>query len=407
MPYIRKLPSGKWNAVVRLPNGSRRTHTARLKDEVVRWAREQEDLIRRGVTRDPRLGQTLLGDWFERWWKARSVAPTTAAKDESRWRTHVRPRWATWPMESIARIDIQAWVKAMTEAGVGAHTVVGSYHLLAAMLHDATLETPQLILASPCHDIDLPAIGKKRAKVFSEAQLTQLIAELPGQWRVYFELDSYTGLRPGELAGLHEDQVDWGEPCRITICRVLTRYGLREWPKTTGSNRVVPVPRRLRDELWTLASDRPAGAPLFTDTDGQFVGDGRLRSRIWFPALLRAGACPEHREQIRMYGHPAMHARMVACAACDPLPYYPPRVLRHTAGSLLLRAGVPKEQVMALLGHTRAATTDIYAQFEVGALPAVHDAWEARDPRLTHEGQRGHEKTPSPKGEGVTDSPDV
>lgn len=42
MAYVRKLPSGKWQATVRMPNGTRITETDQLKRVVVEWAKDLE-----------------------------------------------------------------------------------------------------------------------------------------------------------------------------------------------------------------------------------------------------------------------------------------------------------------------------------------------------------------------------
>ena len=42
MSYIRKLPSGQWQATVRSPDGRRHTHTDKLKSVVREWATQQE-----------------------------------------------------------------------------------------------------------------------------------------------------------------------------------------------------------------------------------------------------------------------------------------------------------------------------------------------------------------------------
>jgi len=61
MSYIRKLPSGKWQATVRGPDGRRHTFTDPLKTTARRWAAEQEALLARGDFRDPHLGEIRVG----------------------------------------------------------------------------------------------------------------------------------------------------------------------------------------------------------------------------------------------------------------------------------------------------------------------------------------------------------
>jgi len=52
--YIRKLPSGKWQATVRGLDGRKHTMTDPLQKVVKMWATDQEAKFGQGDTRDPR-----------------------------------------------------------------------------------------------------------------------------------------------------------------------------------------------------------------------------------------------------------------------------------------------------------------------------------------------------------------
>ena len=60
MAYTRKLPSGKWQATVRGPDGRKHTKTDPLKKVVKDWAAEEETKIAQGRWRDPRAGRIPL-----------------------------------------------------------------------------------------------------------------------------------------------------------------------------------------------------------------------------------------------------------------------------------------------------------------------------------------------------------
>lgn len=113
MPYLRKLPSGKWQATVRTPSGDRRTETFALKDQARAWGNELEAQYRRGIHKDPRAGKIKFKEWHDRWWVARVVEPHTLRGDASSIRNHVMPCWADWEMRAIGRIDMQAWIRKL------------------------------------------------------------------------------------------------------------------------------------------------------------------------------------------------------------------------------------------------------------------------------------------------------
>lgn len=172
------------------------------------------------------------------------------------------------------------------------------------------------------------------------------------------ELGMEVGLRPGEMYGLHGHRVDWPR-ARIQVIDVMTRKGLRQWPKSKRSHRVVPVDAHVLEDMSVLMEGRLRDALVFTAPEGGPVTDGHFRSRVWYPAVQAAG--------IRRF---------------------PPRIMRHTAAPWLVQDGVPLYDVQALLGHEDYATTQRYAHLA----PDVHSKVIAscerrRDARVTHERQ--------------------
>jgi hypothetical protein len=113
MPYIRRLPSGKWQATVRGPDGRKHTRTDPLQRVVKKWAADQEALLGRGEFRDPRLGEIRIGDWHARVTRARGIEEITKVKNASLWRTHCEPEWAAWPMTAVTRLEAQEWVNRL------------------------------------------------------------------------------------------------------------------------------------------------------------------------------------------------------------------------------------------------------------------------------------------------------
>jgi integrase len=170
------------------------------------------------------------------------------------------------------------------------------------------------------------------------------------------------GLRPGEMFGLHGHRVDWLRG-QIAVVDVMTRQGLREYPKSRKSHRVVPVPPATLEGLSVLMAGRPRESLVFTTAGGGPVDDVNFRNRVWLPAVAAAG--------IRRF---------------------PPRIMRHTAASWLVMDGVPPYDVQALLGHESFATTQRYAHLAPDAHSRVIESWSRRrDASVTHAtARKGH-----------------
>jgi integrase len=349
----KRLPSGNWRTVVRLPNGSRKSITDPIKAVVVAKARDLETARDRGESVHLRERRLTVADWHARWVRSRRVEPNTAAKNASHWRNHIEPRWGDWPVATIRRLHVQTWVTDMEKAGVGAQTITATYHLFSGMLADAVLE--QKIPTSPCREIDLPRVGRPTPRWLTQDEYGRIQLALAGQshaevWRPFVGLGCFSGLRPGELAGLDVEHVDFDRGL-VRVQQVMTRYGLRAYPKTEGSVRSVPFPPEVGEMLWRLAGDRGQG-PVFTSPRGRRVSEVNFRNRVWRRALADAG-----------------------------IGYVRPYVLRHTAASWLVQAGVPDREIMKLLGHGSARLVSLYAHLAPDQHDRIRAAWLTYDSR--------------------------
>lgn len=369
MSYIRRLPSGKWQATVRGPDGSKHTRTDRLKSVVNAWATDQESKFRHGDVRDPRAGEIRVGEWHARKARAGGTEKNTVAKNASLWKTHCEPKWAAWPMASVTRMEAQAWVSELRQTRVArwrgravkdgedapvlsAETILAAIHVMSSLYRAAMKEHPPIVLTNPFAQLDLPVIEPRSIDFYEPdeaAAVYEAIERLSGpKWRTLAELGMDVGLRLGELTGLHGHRVDWLR-ARIEVIDVMTRQGLRQWPKSRRSHRVVPVPSATLENLSVLMAGRPREALVFTAGAGQPVSDENFRNRVWYPAIEAAG--------VRRF---------------------PPRVMRHTAASWLVQDGVPLYDVQALLGHESFATTQRYAHLRPDAHSKVIESWSRR-----------------------------
>ena len=202
------------------------------------------------------------------------------------------------------------------------------------------------------------------------------------------------GLRRGEVMGLRWQDVDFEHGVLMIRKNLTINDGqlLLDKPKTAWSVRDIPMPSSLKA---TLTAHREAmivesaaigqvltgETPVFATAVGTFTQPdnlGTILSNIiqWSnPAPLerkvrirgRNGATPgDHKivtlEQ-RMKSIPREHrAKLEAIIyAGAPLPTISPHDLRHTAGTLMLRRGMPVEVVSRILGHASISITmDVY-----------------------------------------------
>jgi integrase len=367
--YIRKLPSGKFQATVRHPSGRKVTKTDPLKRAVQVWAAELESAYRTGVAPGVRSSKLTVAQWHDRWRSMRMVEASTARKDESRWRNHVKPEWGSWPVDAIKRADVQTWIKRLADGGLGSGAIHGSYELLSVMLSEAVDHGH--LGVSPCRRIVLPRESKPAPRYLSRHEYDRLQLALAGlttvrggharvsdpNARVYqalVALGCYSGLRPAELAGLDVGAVDFDRQL-VRVTQVVTQvpneqgghsFAVRAYPKTDRSVRSVPFPQEVADLLWPLVADRTTG-PVFTAPNGgriQMVGN--FARAAWRPALDAAGI-----EPVRPY------------------------VMRHTCASWLVQKGVSDRRIMQILGHADRHLIEVYAHLAPDEHDEIRAAW--------------------------------
>lgn len=372
MAYFRKLKSGKWQATVRNPGGDRFTESFPLKAQAKAWAADLEMKFARGVLRDPRAGEIKFRDWHDRWWEARVVEPHTRRGDASSIKTHVMPHWADWEIQAIARMDMQAWISKLVKDDKGVSAIHRAYNLTKSIMRAAVDE--DLIAVSPCRRIDLPTIAEKPPQWFTLDQAQAILDQLADPWRTMVLLGFYTGLRWGELSGLHGHRIDW-QRSRLFVVEVNTKSGIKEYPKSSRSRREVPIPPHVLEALERHMHGRDRDGVVFTTVTkgraGRLLDDGNWRRQTWWPAVRAA-----------TYLDPTTDMHVL-------VPEYPPHATRHTTASWLVQNGVSLYEVQHLLGHESYQTTQRYAHLQPDAHQAVLGAWQRLDAQLTLQGPDG------------------
>lgn len=337
MASIDRRLDGRWRARWReYPGGPQKTRHFDRKLDASRFLDGVRGDLARGVYVDPAAGQITFQRFAEDWRKTQPHREGTATSVEQDLRLHVYPLLGDRPLASIRPSHVQALVVALVPQ-LAPSTLTRVYGRVSAVLGAAVRD--RLIGTSPCVDVKLPrARGNEITEVLTTDHVLALAEAMPARYGALVVTAAGTGLRPGELAGLAVDRVDFlRRSMRVDqqLVRVRGR-GVDLGPlKTPASYRTVPLGQVVTEALAEHLAVRPAEGEhrlIFTNERGAPIQQYPF-SVVFGRARERAGL-PE---------------------------WATPHDLRHYFASLLIRSGASVKLVQARLGHASAKTTlDVY-----------------------------------------------
>jgi integrase len=306
-----------------------------------------QEKLRKALHEAPNGGSTepqrlTVGQYLDRWLTGAvktTVKPTTYANYEGVIRNFLKPNLGGMPLSKLGVIHVQSLYATMARAGKSAETIRLAHAVLRRALKQAVRW--RLVPYNVCADVDRPRVAKADITPLDADQAQALLAEARGdRLGALIVLAVATGMRLGELLGLHRVDVDLDRGVlmvRHTLTELHGQLFLTE-PKTAKSRRRIELPQ------------------------------------VAIEALL------EHRERMRLEGHG--NTPWVFCSSCGGplrrthvhantfkpmlakagLPDIRFHDLRHTSATLLLSAGVHPKVVQERLGHSQISVTlDIYS----------------------------------------------
>jgi integrase len=376
MGHIVPTQAGGYRANWRDAAGRQRAKTFPTKREAKAYLAEVETAATRGLYVDPHAGRIRFGVYAARWLTARNDEITTAARDASIMRNHVVARWGTTPLAKIDHLAVQQWVTDLG-ARLSPATVAECYRLTSVVLRSAVRD--RLIGHNPCEGVRLTRRRRKDTddQVITQHELvTQLLPAVPDRYRALVGLAGGTGLRWGECAGLRWDALDLATRI-LRVVRVAVEVSGhvtdKPYPKSRAGRRVVPLPGFVV-ELLTEHKDRyPPGASglVFTSRSGAAVRRTTFRAKVWRPSLIRAGLLGkivevgEYKFMAHWHdseGHDWSKEFTTTREATEHLVRHAHgglrfHDLRHSYATWLVSAGVPINDVSAVMGHEQTSTT--------------------------------------------------
>jgi integrase len=272
-----------------------------------------------------------------------TVRPLTATNYERVVRLHLVPHLGPLRLQGVSGAHLNALYRQLEEGGLAP----GTLHVVHAVAHRAFGDAVRWgkLVRNPVDSADPPTTAGRRVQSWTATELGKFLEHVPGD-RLYalWRLAATTGMRRGELLGLTWRYLDLSA-ARVSVEQQLlpTRGSLTFGPpKSARSRRTVALDpetvetlRRHRD---AQLLERDLAASAYGDLDLVFCNElGGPIHPDRLSAMFR-----KHRKDAG-------------------IPVGSLHILRHTAASLALTAGVPVHVVAARLGDDPKTVLSTYA----------------------------------------------
>jgi integrase len=245
----------------------------------------------------------------------------TADKDARNLRLHVLPRWGERDFSSITRGDVIALIERLV--GAGKPTLANHVHALVSGIFSFAMDV-DLAMANPAARLRKRGAERAKTRVLTDNEIRLFWHHAVGPVGLALKLVLATGVRPGEAAGMARSELEFderGAPTGWTIQAARSKNRRAHF---------VPL-SPLACAVIADAMALNAGALVFA-----------ARNYTLAAAMARLATVL-----------PKGEAGVESWKADPPTPHD----LRRTAATKLAAAGIPGEDVSAILGHARADIT--------------------------------------------------
>ncbi len=363
---ITKRSDGRWQAQISIEGGKRKTYYGKTKKEVQEKLRLAINEQKQGMlsTGPDQTLATYLNYWLDTVHKP-LIRVRSYEQYLSSINHHIIPGLGKITLHKLTVQHIRAFYAGKLDEGLAPRTVIQMHMILHKALDDAMHDG--LIQRNVVSLVKRPAAAKYEAQTLTVEQARKLLEFAKGH-RIegILILALTTGVRRGELLGLHWDDVDF-EQKFMYIRRNLSRAKGRgafegETKSKTSSRRImlssVAVDALKEHKLRQESARLQAGEKwkerglVFSGTSGQFLIPETV-AKLFHRILSDLG-----------------------------FPYMRFHDLRHSAATILLTRGVHPKVVQEILGHSSISVTmDIYSH----VLPSIHgDAADGMDDAFRH-----------------------
>ncbi|MGA6164283.1 tyrosine-type recombinase/integrase [Amycolatopsis magusensis] len=402
MASAEKLPSGRWRGLYvdsagkkqRVPGTFARKSDAR--DAAID---AQAKAKRQAAASNGTLSaRTPWGQWWEAFNADREFDSDHASTEAKAVRNHVMPKWEDVPLNAISKHGengVQPWVDSLCRKGYSAHYVRNIVKPFRTSINAAV--DRKILTASPCVRLKLPRVPKvlKAHTSTDEAAGMKDVGKLNPRYADALDFQLETGMRPGELCGLHANRIDRRRRILLVAEVLVEERGMIRFLPKDGDQREIPLTTKALEIL-----DRQMEMRDITGGCGLEHLDGSECNSVLVWLDLAGGHMTPHN----------LSRRYREAAKAAGIPLRSGYASRRGFATRAIDGGADIFAVQAIMGHADLDQLAEYKQFSAEARQKLFAALGERPPLSAvtdgDVGQRGMKRGTDSDNQPLPDVPD-
>ena len=239
---------------------------------------------------------------------------------------HLIPLWGERDVGSLSREEILkfrselAKAKGRKKETLSPRRINAIMNVMRQILNEAS---DRYKFNTPFYNIKALKNPKSDVEPFSLEEVRQILDNVRPDFRDYYLVRFFTGMRTGEIDGLKWKYIDF-ERRQILVRETFVLGEMQEGAKTIESTRDIRMSQVVYDALVRQKdSTQKLSDYVFCNREGNPLDHDNITKRVWYPILRHLGLNPRR-----------------------------PYQTRHTSATLWLAAGEAPEWIARQMGHT-------------------------------------------------------
>lgn len=249
---------------------------------------------------------------------------------------YLLPTFGSLPIDQITRADIIKLRTSLAKGKTASQRPITNdrvNHIMTPLRCVFSEVALRFDIVSPFHNIKPLKISRSSIEPFSLTEVRMFLAGVRPDFRNYYAVRFFTGMRTAEIDGLRWKFVDL--PNKQIIIEETLVNGRAETPKTQASYRVIQISEPVYQALLRQYDETGSNEFVFCNEAGNPLDHRNVTKRVWNPTLAMLG-----------------------------LKRRRPYQTRHTTATLWLAAGENPEWIAKQLGHsTTKMLFEVYSRY--------------------------------------------